>query len=133
MKKFGLWLIEKIKQCGYNSPRQFALKANISPSTISRIASGTQKAEPDTLAKMAPCLGITYEELMKKAGYITDDTLNSPERSSKNKSNSTLDDIIDSLNNESKKELEKYAQLLKIKEEIDKGKDETSSASQKNA
>jgi len=70
IKEFGLWLSQKREACGYSSQRQLALKSGISPATISRIEAGTQKAEPSTLAKLAPFLGMTYEELMVKAGYL---------------------------------------------------------------
>lgn len=40
---------------------------------------------------------------------------------------------IDALSDESKKELEKYIQLLKIKDELDKGKEEQSAALEKDA
>lgn len=70
LKEFGLWLSKRRESCGYASQRQLALKSGVSPATISRIESGIQKAEPDTLARLAPYLSISHEELMAIAGYI---------------------------------------------------------------
>ena len=70
LKKFGLWLSKRRESCGYASQRQLDLKSGVSPATISRIESGIQKAEPDTLARLAPYLSISHEELMAIAGYI---------------------------------------------------------------
>lgn len=46
---------------------------------------------------------------------------------------SSLLNKIDNLNDDSRKELEQYIQYLKIKETMDKSKNETSSTSEKNA
>ncbi|MDA8211184.1 MAG: helix-turn-helix transcriptional regulator [Clostridia bacterium] len=70
LKEFGLWLSKRRESCGYSSQRQLSLKSGVSPATISRIESGIQKAEPDTLARLAPYLSISHEELMAIAGYI---------------------------------------------------------------
>lgn len=70
LKEFGLWLSKRRESCRYASQRQLALKSGVSPATISRIESGIQKAEPDTLARLAPYLSISHEELMAIAGYI---------------------------------------------------------------
>jgi len=70
LREFGLWLAKRREFCGYASQRQLALKSGVSPATISRIESGIQKAEPDTLARLAPNLGISHEELMAIAGYL---------------------------------------------------------------
>lgn len=70
LKEFGSWLSKRRESCGYASQRQLALKSGVSPATISRIESGIQKAEPVTLARLAPYLSISHEELMAIAGYI---------------------------------------------------------------
>lgn len=52
------------------SQRKLAMISSVSNSTVSRIESATSDADPETLKKLAPCLGVSYEELMKVAGYI---------------------------------------------------------------
>lgn len=53
------------------SQRELAEKSGISNAEISRIESGErQKPSPDALRAIAPVLGLSYETLMDKAGYI---------------------------------------------------------------
>lgn len=53
------------------SQRELAYKAGISNAEISRIETGgRQKPSPDVLRAIAPILGVPYEELMDKAGYL---------------------------------------------------------------
>lgn len=68
-KQFGIWIAQIREKSGFDSQRQLALVADVSPTTISRIESGLQKAEPDTLEKLSRYLQIPYTELMAKAGY----------------------------------------------------------------
>ncbi len=69
-KDFGIWFSKLREESGFESQRQLALKSGVSPTTISRIESGIQKAEPKTLQKLALYLKISFEELMQKAGYL---------------------------------------------------------------
>lgn len=69
-KEFGLWLASLREESGFSSQRQLALASDVSPTTISRIEAGTQKAEPQTLAKLAPHLKVPVELLMARAGYL---------------------------------------------------------------
>lgn len=58
------------------SQRQLAEKAGISNTEVWRIESGKRKnPSPLVLKALAPQLGVSYEDLMKKAGYI-EDTIN---------------------------------------------------------
>jgi transcriptional regulator with XRE-family HTH domain len=53
------------------SQRELAEKSGVSNAEISRIETGERKKpSPITLKAIAPFLNITYEELLKKAGYI---------------------------------------------------------------
>lgn len=53
------------------SQRELADKSDVSNTEISRIESGERKKpSPKILKAIAPHLGTTYEDLMKKAGYI---------------------------------------------------------------
>lgn len=54
---------------GY-SQRKLAMVSGVSNSTISRIESATSDTDPETLKKLAPCLDISYMELMEAAGYV---------------------------------------------------------------
>ncbi|WPC42749.1 helix-turn-helix transcriptional regulator [Clostridium sp. JS66] len=68
--KFGEFLKNLRKEKGL-SQRQLADLCNISNTEISRIESGErQKPSPNILKAIAPHLGISYGELMTKAGYI---------------------------------------------------------------
>lgn len=69
-REFGLYLSSLRVKRGFESQRQLAIAAGVSPATISRIEAGIQRAEPETLRKLAPFLGVSYEELMAAAGYL---------------------------------------------------------------
>ena len=70
IKSFGKMLTQLREKSGFPTQRQLALQSKISPATISRIEAGIQKAEPKTLAKLAPYLKISYEELLQMSGYL---------------------------------------------------------------
>lgn len=68
--KFGEF-IKDLRSSKGLSQRQLAELAKISNTEVSRIESGErQKPSPNILKALAPHLGITYGELMSKAGYI---------------------------------------------------------------
>lgn len=53
------------------SQRELSEKSGISNAEISKIESGERKKPcPMALKAFAPCLGVSYEELLKQAGYI---------------------------------------------------------------
>jgi len=63
--------IEEIRTEKKISQRQLAEKSGISNTEVSRIESGERKnPSPPVLKAIAPNLGVSYEELMIKAGYI---------------------------------------------------------------
>lgn len=72
---FGRYLTKLREQSGYDSQRQLALAAKVSPATISRIEAGLQRAEPSTLEKLAHCLNVSLQQLMAAAGYLSSDDL----------------------------------------------------------
>lgn len=77
LKDFGIYLAKIRERSGFRSQRQLALAAGVSPATLSRVEDGSQKIQPDTLRKIAPFLkDVTYDELMKKAGYLGDGMIN---------------------------------------------------------
>lgn len=76
------------------SQRQLAEKAGISHTEVWRLESGERKnPSPPVLKSLAPHLGVPYEELMKKAGYIEEviDHTNYTETVYKDESNRVVD------------------------------------------
>lgn len=68
--KFGEFL-KNLRKENSLSQRRLAELSNISNTEISRIESGErQKPAPSILKAISPHLGISYGELMTKAGYI---------------------------------------------------------------
>lgn len=68
--KLGDW-IARIRHEMNLSQRQLADKAGISNTEVWRLESGERKnPSPATLKALAPHLGVSYEEIMAKAGYI---------------------------------------------------------------
>jgi len=55
---------------GISDDSELARLSSLSASTVNRIMRGKQKATPETLKKMHPHLGVSYEHLMVKFGYI---------------------------------------------------------------
>lgn len=71
LKEFGIFLAKMREKSGFKSQRQLTLVSGISSATLSRIEAGTQRPQPDTLKTLSKHLkDVTYEELMKKAGYF---------------------------------------------------------------
>jgi HTH-type transcriptional regulator, competence development regulator len=68
--KFGDYM-KNLREEKSLSQRQLAELARISNTEISRIESGERiNPSPSILKAVAPYLGVTYEELLQKAGYI---------------------------------------------------------------
>jgi SOS-response transcriptional repressor LexA/DNA-binding XRE family transcriptional regulator len=72
-KKFG----EKLKELRKNKGlkiRELEGLAGVSNAYLSQLENGKRgKPSPDIIKKLAPHLGVTYTELMKLAGFITED------------------------------------------------------------
>lgn len=63
------------------SQKQLSQLSGISTAEISRIETGDrQKPSPDVLKVIAPFLGVKYEDLMDKAGYLHEESLIISER-----------------------------------------------------
>ena len=68
--KFGEYLRELRRKKGLTQ-KELADMSGFSNAEISRIESGDrQKPSPIILKALAPCLGVSYEELLKQAGYL---------------------------------------------------------------
>jgi len=67
---FGSYL-KNLREKNGLSQRDLAEKSGVSNAEISRIETGgRKKPSPLVLKAIAPCLGVSYEELMHQAGYI---------------------------------------------------------------
>jgi len=64
--------IRKARKAKGISQRQLSMLSGISNSEISRIEAGSRKStSPDVLKALADPLGVSYEELMVEAGYLS--------------------------------------------------------------
>ena len=124
-EKFGLYLTKLREKRGFDSQRKLALAAKISPATISRVEAGIQKAEPETLKKLAPYLGVPLEILMKKAGYLDSVSVNEPSPSLDDELNQIMRDLgpdvtlqfydLKGMSQEEKEQLKIFLQGLKAR------------------
>ncbi len=57
-------------QAGYKSLGELHRESGVPISTLSRIESGIQKPQPETLTRLAPYLNVSQEKLMAAAGYL---------------------------------------------------------------
>ncbi|MEW6173870.1 MAG: S24 family peptidase [Bacillota bacterium] len=71
-KTFGKWLREKRVKAGYESQGALSRACGIDHSTVARWERGDVKPMPENLKKLAPFLGVSFEELMAAVGYISD-------------------------------------------------------------
>lgn len=63
--------IEEKREARALSVRQLSEKSGISHTEIHRLENGERKSpSPHLLKALAPQLGVTYEEIMQKAGYL---------------------------------------------------------------
>jgi len=107
--------LKKLREDKGCSINQLALYSGVSAAHISRIERGLREASPDILEKLSKSLGVSHEELMVKAGYISSDR----------KHTYTSDELTKLVPNEYKELFEdqnigyvKFAQDM-MKEEID--------------
>lgn len=73
--KFSHYLALEIKNAGFKNPSRFAIAANISIATISRVMNQKQMPDVFTLRKMAAVLGKPLEKLMVAAGYLKEEEM----------------------------------------------------------
>lgn len=67
---FGKWLKERRIKSGYESQGLLSRACGIDHSTIARWEKGDTKPSPENLKKLAPYLGVSYDDLMVVAGYL---------------------------------------------------------------
>jgi transcriptional regulator with XRE-family HTH domain len=134
---------EKFRDCllqarGKRTNETFSKESGVSRAYISAYLNlkRNDPPTPEIIRRLAKASknNVTYENLMIAAGFLDENYYidssyikeESSEKVYNNNKNIMLDDI-ESLSPESKKELEKYIQLLKLKDTLDKSKDEMSS------
>ena len=69
---FGQYLTEARIRNGFKSQRALAIACGISNATIARMENDEQKPMPRTLKTLSKYLDVTYEDLMRAAGYLDD-------------------------------------------------------------
>lgn len=70
---FGEWLRQKRMDAGYRSQGELSRACGVDHSTIARWERGDVRPNPENLKKLAPSLGVSYEEAMAAAGYLPDE------------------------------------------------------------
>jgi repressor LexA len=96
LKEFGEFFAEIRKREGYNSQRELAEKSGVNHATISRLESGTTRTSPEILEQLSKCFKyITYEELLRRAGYLNEDDLTHKIEQIKKKSDSVISKIME--------------------------------------
>lgn len=69
--EFGFYLSKLREASGYRTKSDLAKASGLSGATISRIESGIQRANPETLKTLSQYLkGVTYEDLLGKLNYL---------------------------------------------------------------
>lgn len=106
--------------------KQLGEMLNLGEITMSMYESGKRNPDYDTLIKLSQIFGVTTDYLL---GVSDIRDLNTTKPSAENTTSYEVDDLSE----ESKKELEKYIHLLKLKDQMDKGKEEQSSALERKA
>ncbi len=78
MSEFGEY-IKKVRESKDMTLNQVAIYSDISAAQLSRIENGKRGVpKPATIEKLAKALKINYEDLMVKAGYIEDTSIDKP-------------------------------------------------------
>jgi transcriptional regulator with XRE-family HTH domain len=114
-KEFGLYLARLREKAGFESQAALAKASGVWNSTIARIEAGqTKKPDPDTLAKLAPYLNVTAEQLMRAAGYLNGSAHIVTEEKSRYETEAAhrKDDPMSELPEEARKSLEEFKEFI---------------------
>lgn len=105
---------------------EFAKMIDVTYHALAKYETNERQPDYEILKSIADFFNVSTDYLLGRTNIRNpiDNNANSLEEKSYN---------IDELSPESKKELQKYIQLLKLKDEMDKTRDEMSSASERNA
>jgi transcriptional regulator with XRE-family HTH domain len=71
---FGGYIAELRVSKGFKSIRELSRASGVSNATLARMENGSVQPLPETLKLISPFLGISYEKLMCKAGYLEEST-----------------------------------------------------------
>lgn len=118
--------IRELRQEFNMTQEELGVKIGQTKSNVSKYETGALEPNIQTLNMLSDVFGVSIDYLIGKTNV-------------RNQNQSVDEDLFELMNNfenlseESKKELEKYIHLLKMKDEMDKGKDEQSSALEKKA
>ena len=116
-KEFGEYLAELRINAGYKSQAALSRRSGVGTSTIARLERGaTINPDHDTLAKLAPCLDISVNKMLQKAGYIADHE-EIPEKEEV-KIEKRLVELVAELPEEAQKSLEDFIEYLYIKHHV---------------
>lgn len=118
--------IRRLRQEFGMTQEELGKKIGQTKSNVSKYETGTLEPSIQTLNLLSDIFDVSIDYLVGK----TDIRKQSSNFDTKL---SELMDNFENLSDESKKELEKYIQLLKMKDQLDKGKEEQSSALEKEA
>lgn len=109
--------------------KEFAKMLHVQPPTLSNWLNGNRfPKDREMLTSIADYFNVSLDYLLGKSN-----TRNSEQTNQQKEKPNPLLEQIEQLSPESIEELEKYMELLKIKEQMDKCKDETSSALEREA
>lgn len=77
-KELGRYLKECREELGLHQ-QDVAKRAGIQPSTVMRLENGDiENPRPDTLQQLAKALGVSFEDLFARIGYLDADNLPEP-------------------------------------------------------
>lgn len=68
---FAGWIIDELQKRGW-AQAEFARRAEISPSQVSRVLSGDAKPGPEFLQGTARAFGLPADAIMRRAGMLPD-------------------------------------------------------------
>jgi len=105
---------------------------NVSKPTISRYEANTNEPNTDTLKKIAQYFNVSIDYLLDNSNKKNPNIEINIQKEYTDTDKKILDDIS-SLDNDLKKEAEKYIELLKLKQSMDKSKEEQSATSEQDA
>jgi HTH-type transcriptional regulator, competence development regulator len=127
LKEFGVYFARVREKSGYRSQRELADVSGVSHSTINRIEAGTHKAKHETLKALAPYLkGVTYEELLEKAGVLEDNPSSSEQKGKTGVRKDTITNVFfrewDKASEEKKKRTLEFLRFLNQQDDEESNK-----------
>lgn len=123
-KEFGIYFARLREKSGYRSQRELADVSGVSHSTINRIEAGTHKTKHETLKALASYLkGVTYEELLEKAGILEDTPFPSDKKVKPDELTTIMYHKWDQLDERRRKQALKLIEILEQEADEENNKD----------